>query len=682
MISNLIRNLAAACLGFLAINSFSQTSKTNKLGLIISIGNYDTQQTGWRKIASRRDIPLIKGALEKLQFSDENISILRDSMATHDGILSALEVLKNKAKTGDMVVIHVSSHGQQISDNNGTPDEFDGYDEAIVCYGAPASDDYYKTSKYDGRLHLRDDEFGLAIDGIRHKLGSEGQVLVILDACCSETGTRSLAVCRGGLPPYNLRGVPIRNEKKNESSGFGAEFSNSGNLARFVVISGASANQGNFQTLDDDGKQVGSLSYCFSKALPTMEPHSTYRQLFAKIASKMAVKASHQTPFLEGSADMEIFGNAFIPVNKYFDVDPRANNDSKHLTINGGQLMNIYPGTTVIVRTAAEGTVVSTGTVESAEDWSATIALDKELQGYKPIDIQVFLDKIFVKKKSVKVSVRGVSNSELKIAVVAQLDKMGLAEIDEAGPEVIVSQENGSAKKGDFRVNVTSSVYNNLIDNPIEGDKETASSAVADLIQNYAQSKIFKELELSDHAYKVTLSLIPCRYPCDSKKDTLDLADFRDKSTGIFTFPEGSYFWIGLKNEGQRLAYINILSFDPGGKMDVLIPPAKKGEVQNANEFALRPKQSVTYYSYRLHVSTPYGIGLLKVLARGSSFDLKSVINTKGAIVGERKSRGFLSDDLESLLASTYKNAGVESRNVKTGSFTFALPYKIVKKVK
>lgn len=69
-----------------------------KIALIVAIGNYETNNVGWQKISSGNDIPLVKGALVKIGFNDNDIEVLKDSAATREGILGALKRLKKRAK--------------------------------------------------------------------------------------------------------------------------------------------------------------------------------------------------------------------------------------------------------------------------------------------------------------------------------------------------------------------------------------------------------------------------------------------------------------------------------------------------------------------------------------------------------------------------------------------------------
>ena len=157
--------------------SVSQT----KHALVVAIGNYpDPINNGWAVINSLNDVALIKNALvNSQQFSERNIQVLTDSMATKKGIVDALDKLIGNVKENDIVIVHFSSHGEQIEDDNN--DEIDGLDEVIVPYGAVFDADPAKFSELSS-AYLRDDLFGDRVTRLRNKLGKNGDLLVIIDA--------------------------------------------------------------------------------------------------------------------------------------------------------------------------------------------------------------------------------------------------------------------------------------------------------------------------------------------------------------------------------------------------------------------------------------------------------------------------------------------------------------------
>lgn len=271
-----------------------------KHALIIAISEYG-KETGWKSINSANDIPLIKEVLHKQNFKDENILILQDAAATKTGIETALEQLFSKIKRGDIVMIHYSGHGQQIWDDNG--DEADGLNETLVPYNAKVD----TRDGYMGENHFRDDQMEEIILNFRNKLGKDGQLFILLDSCHSGSMTRGPGIVRGGEPPL----VPENwQPPQQQSRGFSQSkrsgyFNNieeaSDGLAPFVMISGASAHELNYEY-----KNNGSLSYAFSQSMAQLRENQSYQQLFADIKSKMQMIAPRQNPVIEGDIDFAL----------------------------------------------------------------------------------------------------------------------------------------------------------------------------------------------------------------------------------------------------------------------------------------------------------------------------------------------------------------------------------------
>lgn len=156
-----------------------------KRALLIGISDYGNvveDPNKWANISGANDITLLTPAFKAQGFS---VTSLVDSEATHAGITKALEKLAKESKKGDLVYIHFSMHGQPFEDLNG--DEEDGWDEALIPVDAEM---LYTEGVYEGQNHLLDDELEVYFNNIRCKLGPEGQLVVILDACHSGTASR------------------------------------------------------------------------------------------------------------------------------------------------------------------------------------------------------------------------------------------------------------------------------------------------------------------------------------------------------------------------------------------------------------------------------------------------------------------------------------------------------------
>ena len=164
---------------YLQLLSLSVTAQT-KRALVIGLG--DQQDKAWNKINGDKDVPYVQAILKNAGF--KSITTLVNRKATKVGIVGAFKRMTASCKHGDVVYIHYSGHGQQMTDVHN--DERDGLDECWIPYDA-----YRKASKtYHGEKHLTDDELNVYLNAIRHKIGEKGKLLVVIDACHSGDGTR------------------------------------------------------------------------------------------------------------------------------------------------------------------------------------------------------------------------------------------------------------------------------------------------------------------------------------------------------------------------------------------------------------------------------------------------------------------------------------------------------------
>ena len=148
--------------------------------LVIGLGQQ--QDKAWNKINGDKDVPLVQEMLKGAGF--KSVTTLVNQQATKDGIIGAFKRMIASGRVGDVVYIHYSGHGQQMTDVHG--DETDRLDECWIPYDA-----YRKASTaYHGEKHLTDDELNVYLNAIREKIGTKGKLLVVIDACHSGDGTR------------------------------------------------------------------------------------------------------------------------------------------------------------------------------------------------------------------------------------------------------------------------------------------------------------------------------------------------------------------------------------------------------------------------------------------------------------------------------------------------------------
>lgn len=148
--------------------------------LVIGLG--EQEDKNWTKINGDKDVPYVIEMLERSGYRD--IVTLVNRQATKAGIVSAFSVMAGKCQKGDVVYVHFSGHGQLVTDING--DEEDTWDESWIPYDA-----YLKYGEQDkGEKHLIDDEINRLLSDISDKIGANGRLLVVVDACHSGDSSR------------------------------------------------------------------------------------------------------------------------------------------------------------------------------------------------------------------------------------------------------------------------------------------------------------------------------------------------------------------------------------------------------------------------------------------------------------------------------------------------------------
>lgn len=168
----------------LLLLSYTIMTARNHHALTVFISEYPIE-SGWNRLNSSNDKTVILPMLHSLGYKDPNIICLEDASATYSNIISSLEQIASKVSKGDQVYIHFSCHGQQITDVNKDEvlaDSRDRYDEALIPYDASVS---YGWNGYKGEKHLLDDTLNEWLNKIAAKVGKDGSVMLVADACHS-----------------------------------------------------------------------------------------------------------------------------------------------------------------------------------------------------------------------------------------------------------------------------------------------------------------------------------------------------------------------------------------------------------------------------------------------------------------------------------------------------------------
>jgi hypothetical protein len=663
----------------------STVDAQKKHALIFAIGDYP-EAGGWGKISSAQDVGYMKNTFVKQGFPEANVKIIAEAQATKEGIENALKNLIASVGKNDVVVIHFSSHGEQVADNNG--DETDGYDEAIVSYNAAL---YSKESEKEafarGSLtkesfeklqanYFRDDEFGNYIQQLRAALGKGGDVVVFMDNCHSGTGTRGSAKVRGGKGALTYEGfMPKVSTSKNEEV-FQEKTASRGNeseLATYVVVSAALASELNYETTGDDNVGMGSLTYAVSKVFENLQAGTTYRTLFAKIQAIMNEKVPGQHPVLEGNGlDRALFGGAFVDQKPYVEVDKITTpleiiaKSGTFAGLNIGAKVAIYPAGTI---DPSKAVALAKGVVIKASNYRSTIKLDKTTKAAQPSLLYVFVTEPVFNIKPIVVGfvakTRGaaaytIAETDKITAVLKKLPLVSLV----GNPDLLI--ERGAT--GDV-IKVASNGY---VFSESENAADTA--VLKATISRYAQYQFLQKLDIKDSTMAVQVKLVPV---INGKADAkFASAKFDGR---VYEYKDGDTVMLWIKNPGKKAVYVNILDMQPNGIINSFLPNTAQS-IYPA-DLIVQPGETKTFPSYEIVIGKPYGMEIFKVFVTNKEINLEGLATPPNERAGTRgpMSLGPLEKLVDQSSTTATRGAKVVAVKESDGS-TYNMLFRIVEK--
>lgn len=259
----------------IAIHCLVSAIATNR-ALVIGIGKYP-DSGGWAEINGDKDVPVVRKMLLENGFKESDIITLVNQEATYAAVKNSFAKLIAKSSVGDVVYIHFSGHGQQITDVHG--DEEDGFDEAWIPYDAGIE---YKEGVYEGEKHILDDQLNRWLIQLRGKIGSNGKITVVADACHSGSGTRGDEIVRGSMSQFRIPGPK-------------ADFNSSNvNDVDWVFISACKSTQTNYEF-----QGMGRLTYAINQYANKLKS-MTCEELMRGIKSTMKrIEVFTQTPTVD-----------------------------------------------------------------------------------------------------------------------------------------------------------------------------------------------------------------------------------------------------------------------------------------------------------------------------------------------------------------------------------------------
>ena len=655
--------------------AFSINAQAEKHALIIAVGDYPVK-TGWSSISSANDVPLIKTTLLNQDFKEENITVLKNEMATRAGILNAIKTLQAKLKPGDIVVIHYSGHGQQIYDDNN--EEIDDKDESIVPYDALVR---FIPNKYEGQNHIRDDELGNIIATFRNILGNEGQLLMLLDSCHSGSATRG-GKARGGEATFAPPGWTPNSEQNNNGSGLLEPVKAGPNAAPFVMLSGASADELNYEY-----EGYGSLSFAFSKAMNDLGSDVTYRKLFSAISANMNVISPNQTPTAEGDLDYKLFGGEYVKQQPYYPISKISRVDI--IKINAGKLQSLFDGTTVNILPAGTSKVedkdiIAKGTITRARFNESIIKLDTPLNTTNEKEFWVFVDEPTYGDISLNIYFdESVKSNATKKAIETFLVEKKIGKIVESATEakLIIAEEKGTISILTVSGQDTQLIGDESIFSQPEKDGTYDYKEITTTLFNYAQGSYLKDLNLKNYDYEFEFRLLPGKY--NAEIDEIELLEedaFIDEAGKFKVNTEDDVVFLEVTNKSDKPLYFSIIEINSKGEIATFMP--NDDCTLNDNERRIMPGKTMVFENCYFQFGDPYETLILKGFATPKPINFKSTVQTRGEKADTRGAGE--NNPLEDFVGETYtqtrgRTANSRSSGGKIDGYSTEFVYEIVK---
>jgi hypothetical protein len=650
------------------------TSSPQKRALIVAISQYKPS-TGWGPLASNHDVPLIRSALTRHGFRDEQIHEVPNAQATREGIVAAFKTsFIEPAQAGDIVVFHYSGHGQQLTDDD-QDEELDGYDEALVPYDAPlCPGEIYERGvcvpqNYHGEKHLRDDELNELVETLRQKVGPTGNVVIFLDSCHSGTGIRGSATVRGGGKPIGFpRTGQMRGTKPEKASGFFEHSTTARGVAPekdpyrapYILFAAARHDQLAFETETDDGVEVGSLTYGVSRALTQAGKKTSYRELFDHVQWALQGRVTNE-PQGEGAIDYEIFSGQAISQAPYIEVELK----NQDLVLKAGTLAGLLPGSQVEfhqVGTAqpTPATKLGEAEVDTSTSLAATMKMLGGMEKHKVAHSWAFVTRYAFGDLRLKVEVANLSNAALKESIEQTLQtKFATADLVMAKPDILIQLTSSSGEK-DEEIIVKNARLGTTILGPLSLTDKDLADQIGNRLIDYARNQYLRRLQLKGSKLDVEFEIVPVslKKSCEGQANP-DPASCVEKELKVEGFqspgnrlelPLGTWFQLRVR-PSNRDVHVSILDLVPDGTIGLLWPPPR---TQDKTKF---PKEKPKTLPALYQIAEPTGQEVFLLIATEEWINFEPFVTQESLRARGKTPRGALG-----LFAPLFDDLSVRTR--------------------
>jgi hypothetical protein len=663
-------------LSIVSIVCFSESFAQTKHALVVAIGDYPENQNykrNWSDLSSMNDVELVKKFLNSQKFDEKNITYLLEKDAVTENLIKAFDKLTSNVSSGDIVYFHFSGHGQQVVDaekgqfkksSQLIKDEEDNFDEALVLYNAPL--EWY--DGYELQDHFVDDQMNFYLTKLRKKLGGNGQVIVVIDACHSGTATRGAEelVIRGTntiCAPPNFKST--KNEK-DDALGFDSDldYTYAKDLSGLVSFFGCKAEQVNREIIDNTKKGYGSLSYYFTEAVISLKDKASYQNLFSKINESMIIKfRNEQHPVIEGdNLNALIFKGEIVVQQPYFDVHKIY---GLNAVIDGGSLRGVQIGDSIgfysnTTLNAKEGKLLFKGIVEKSDIFSSAVILNKAYTDdvLGAVKFRAFTINSVNPDNIIRLKLK-ISNKSARKKITSFFENEKNIQLLEKGFDYLISdtiiKEETFVKI--YIGNNTTNELRGMTWRSIE-EKNIFDSLKTYLVES-VKTDVFRKLDFSSSSIKFDLDVYPCVQNCEQDKSQI----FSEKTVvGNFQVSEGKSFKLELKNNSKQTIYINLIDIYPNNNLSWL---------EDGRNMQVKPNESK---DFNVFVSPPFGMEQFKVICTDRPMNLSSVAQN-----GTSLSRGGEDNPLLNYVESTLKGTRGGKISDDLGATVKTINFEIVK---
>jgi hypothetical protein len=269
------------------------------------------------------DVEVVRELLiGRFGFAREHVTLLSDSLATREGILSAIRTaFIDSAVAGDELFFMYAGHGSQVA--NSKSSEPDKKDETIVPSDAQK-----------GTPDIRDKE----IKKIFNEVLEKHVVLTLVFDCC-----HSGSIARGMPRPEKTRFLEPdpRDVADPEAAGTGPEEHGA------LILSAAQDMQLAAEASDENDIPHGAFSLALIKVLRNSDPRDPADQIFARVKAILQSEGRTQEPVLAGPPERRhkpLIGGGGNTLTGTVRVPVLRADDKGRVTLQGGLALGLAPG--------------------------------------------------------------------------------------------------------------------------------------------------------------------------------------------------------------------------------------------------------------------------------------------------------------------------------------------------